>query len=84
MINNVKDPTLRAMLKYKDHPSILAIQYKCKSQIKFSFEEIDLASIEKEIDKLKENFDIFADVLWKSIKNQLNLPLFLHALNRQM
>ena len=26
VINNVKDPTLRAILKYKDHPSILAIQ----------------------------------------------------------
>ena len=30
MINNVKDPTLRAILKYKDHPSILAIQNKVK------------------------------------------------------
>ena len=25
MINHVKDPNLRAILKYKDHPSILAI-----------------------------------------------------------
>ena len=85
MINNVKDPTLRAILKYKDHPSILAIQNKCKNRIKFAFEEMDLASIEKEIDNLKinkasqcsnlptkilkENVDIFADFLWKSINS---------------
>ena len=47
IINNVKDPTLRAILKYKDHPSIVTIQDRCKSRIKFAFEEIDLSSIEK-------------------------------------
>ena len=47
MINNVKDPTLRTVLKYKDHPSTLAIQNKCKNRIKFAFEEMDLANIEK-------------------------------------
>ena len=55
VINNVKDPPLRAILKYKDHPSILAIQNKCKNRIKFAFEELDLASIEKEIHNLKIN-----------------------------
>ena len=100
VINHVKDPTLRAILKYKDHPSILATQNNCKNGIKFAFEEMDLASIEKEIHNLKinkasqssdiptkiikENVDIFAEFLWKSIKAQLNLKLFLHALNRQM
>ena len=44
---NVKDSTLRAILKYKDHPSILAVQNKWKNQIKFAFEEIDLASMKK-------------------------------------
>ena len=45
VINNVKDPTLRAILKYKDHPSILEIQNSYKNRIKFTFEEMDLASI---------------------------------------
>ena len=61
---------------------------------------MDLASTKKEIHNLKinkasqssdiptkiikENVDIFAEFLWKSIKAQLNLKLFLHALNRQM
>ena len=82
VINHVKDPTLRAILKYKDHPSILAIQNNCKNGIKFAFEEIDLASIEKEIHNLKmskasqsldiptkiikENVDICADFYGKA------------------
>ena len=61
---------------------------------------MDLASTKKEIHNLKinkasqssdiptkiikENVDIFAEFLWKTIKAQLNLPLFLHVLNRQM
>ena len=96
VINNVKDPTLRAILKYKGHPSILAIQNNCKNRIKFVFEEMDLGSIEKEIVNLKinkasqsldirtkiikENVDIFAEYLWKSITAQLNLPLLLKCL----
>ena len=83
MINNVKDPTLRAILKYKDHPSILAIQNNCKNQIKFAFEEMYFARIEKEIHNLKINkasqslyiptkiilYHIFAEFLWKSINS---------------
>ena len=47
VINNVIDPTLRAILKYKDHPRILTIQNNCKNRIKVAFEEMDLESIEK-------------------------------------
>ena len=77
MINNVKESTLRVILKCKDHPSILAIQNNCKNRVKFSFEEMDMTSIEKEIHNLKinkapqnsdiptkiikENVDIFAE-----------------------
>ena len=92
VINHVKDPTLRAVLKYKDHPSILAIQNKCKNGRKFAFEEIDLASIEKEIHNLKmnkvsqssdipakiikENVGIFAKLLWKSINSSIKSSTF--------
>ena len=81
VINNVKDPTLRAILKYKDHSSHLAIQNNCKNRIKFAFEEMDLASIDKGVHNLKmnkasqssdiptkiikENVDIFVELLWK-------------------
>ena len=92
VINNVKDPTLTVILKYKDHPSILAIQNNYKNQIKLAFEEIDLASIEKEIHNLKinkasqssdiptkiikENVDIFAEFLWKSINSSIKSSTF--------
>ena len=33
VINHVKNPTLRALLKYKDHPSILAIKNNGKNGI---------------------------------------------------
>ena len=63
---------MRATLKYKDHLSILAIQNICKNRLKFAFEKMDLASIEKEIHNLKiatkiikENVNIFAEFLWK-------------------
>ena len=92
MINHVKDPTLRAILKYKDHPSILAIQNNCKNGIKFAFEEIDLASIEKEIHNLKlnktsqssniptkiikKNVNSFTKLLWKTINSWIKSPTF--------
>ena len=47
MINNVRNPNLKAILKYKDHPNIVAFQNKCKNRNKFAFEETDLSSIEK-------------------------------------
>ena len=92
VINTVKHPTLRAILKYKDHPSILAIQNKCKNQIKFAFEEMYLASTEKETHNLKikkacqssdipnkiikENVDIFTEFSWKSITSSIKSSNF--------
>ena len=92
VINHAKDPTLRAILKFKDHPSILAIQNNCKNGRKFAFEEIDLASIEKEIHNLKmneasqssdiptkiikENVNILAEFLWKSINISIKSSTF--------
>ena len=92
MINHVKDPTFSAILKYNDHPNILAIQNNCKSGIKFSFEEIDLASIEKEFHNLKmnkasqssdiptkiikENVDISAEYLWRNINSSIKSSTF--------
>ena len=100
MIDNVKDSTLKVILKYKEHPSILAVQNKCKDRFQFVFEEMDFESIENEIHNLKistafhnsdisaktkkENVDIFAEINEKAYIAQLNLPLFLHTLNQQM
>ena len=92
VINNVKVPTLRAILKYRDHPSILAIQNNIKNGIKLAFEEIDLISIEKEIRNLKmnkasessdmptkiikQNVDIFAKFLWEIINSAIKSSTF--------
>ena len=100
MIDNVKDSTLKVILKCKEHPSILAVQNKCKDRFQFVFEEMDFESIENEIHNLKintachnsdisaktkkENVDIFAEINEKAYIAQLNLPLFLHTLNQQM
>ena len=37
---NIADPTLKAIFKYKDHPSILAIQSHCEKET-FCFSEVN-------------------------------------------
>ena len=92
MINHVKDPILRAILKYKDRPSIYAIQNNCENAIKFAFGKMDFASIKEELHNLKinkafqssdiptkiikENIDIFAEVLWKSLNSSIKFSTF--------
>ena len=77
-----KDPVLKAILKYKNHSSIIAIKEKSKNS-KFSFHEVDNERIIKEIKSLNknktsqksdipitiihENADIFADFLAESL-----------------
>ena len=55
VIENIKDPTLKAILKYKKHPSILAIRNKCNRNGIFSFREVSFKEIETEIRLLKLN-----------------------------
>ena len=45
---NITEATLRAILKYKDHPSILAIQSQCEAK-KIRFTEVNTEDIKKEI-----------------------------------
>ena len=55
IIENVKDPTLKAILKYEKHPSILAIRTKCNRDSAFCFREVSFKEIETEIRLLKLN-----------------------------
>ena len=50
----VKDPALKAILKYKNHPSVIAIKEKSKNS-KFPFHEVDNEKIIKEIKRLNKN-----------------------------
>ena len=43
---NITDPTLKAIFKYKDHPSILAIQSNCEKET-FWFSETNTEDIKK-------------------------------------
>ena len=43
---NIKDPVFKAILKYKNHPSILAIQKYSKNKT-FHFEVVNIEKVEK-------------------------------------
>ena len=78
-IDRVENRTIRVILKYRNHPSILAIRERKKAQINFCFKEVSIEEIQKEILNLnnkkasqnsdiptkiiKENSDIFEKVL---------------------
>ena len=92
LVSNTNDATLKAILKYRNHPSIIAIQNKCKDKGNFNFIEVDQKQIEKEILKLdvnkasqsfdipmkvlKENGDIFSSFLCNSFNNTIKLSTF--------
>ena len=92
IVSNINDPTLKAILKYRNHPSITAIQNKCKIKDSFSFVEVDQRQIEKEILKLdankasqssdipikivKENIDVFSDFLCSSFNSSIKVSKF--------
>ena len=87
VMENINDPVFRAILKYKNYPSILAIQKYSKNKT-FHFEEVNIREVEKEILKLgktkasqktdfptriiKENIDIFADFLFSNINSTIS------------
>ena len=41
-IDRVENRTIRAILKYRNHPSILAIRERKKAQINFCFKEVSI------------------------------------------
>ena len=89
---NIEDLTLKAIVKYKSHPSILTIQAKYKDKNKFSCTEVTTQDIGQEIFHLetkkasqtsdistkiiKENVDVFAYFLCTSINSSIKSSLF--------
>ena len=47
-MSNTNDAILKSILKYRNHPSIIAIQNKCKDKSSFNFIDVDQKQIEKE------------------------------------
>ena len=89
LAHNITHPVLKCVLKYRKHPSILAIGEVCNKnpRLPFSFLKINREEILREILKLKtskalqhfdiltkiikENSDIFVDVLLASLNDSV-------------
>ena len=56
LTGNIADPTLKAIFKYKNHPSILVIQTNCEKET-FCFSEVNIEDIKKNILRLDKNKD---------------------------
>ena len=52
---NIDDLLMKAIVKYRLHPSIIAIKEKCVSSFSFSFSQVERDEIIKEINNLKIN-----------------------------
>ena len=92
---SIKNPIFKALLKYKNHHSILANQKYSKNKI-FHFKEVNIGEVEKKIRKLdktkpsqkadiaariiKENNDILAEFLCTSINIAIKSVSFLSSL----
>ena len=81
IIENVKDSTLKAILKYEKHPRILAIRTKCNRNGAFSLREISFKEIETKIRLLKLNkASQHSDIPTKIIKENSDITLFARVL----
>ena len=45
-LDNIKDSTIKAILKYRNHPGIVAIKNQCKNKDSFSFTEANKKEVE--------------------------------------
>ena len=52
---DIDDPLMKAIVKYRNHPSIVAIKGKCDSGLSFSFSQVERDEIMKEINNLKKS-----------------------------
>ena len=98
--NNISDPLLKCVVKYRNHLSILAIGEVCNKhpRLPFSFSKINREEILGEILKLetskacqdtdiptkiiKENADIFADILLASFNDSVEKSNFPSSLKK--
>ena len=92
MSQNIGDPLIKAITKYRSHPSIIAIKEKCNSEFSFSFYQVERDEILKELNKLatdkaiqdtdiptkliKENSDIFANFIFENLNNCISDSIF--------
>ena len=96
VIHNIGDPLMKAIMKYSFHPSIVAIKKNCKSDLSFSFSQVERDEIMKEINNLKtnkatqstsiptklmkKNSDIFGDLIIGNYNNCVSYSIFPNSL----
>ena len=89
---NINDPLLKAIVRYRNHPSIVAIKKFCNSKSHFSFKNVQKEEILKELNNLninkatlntdistkiiKENSDIFGDFIFSNLNCCINTPSY--------
>ena len=82
---------MRAIAKYRVHPSIIAIKENCNSSTRFNFLFVDEEDVLKEIKNLKankaiqntdiptklikENSDISVDFIFENLNDSISLPI---------
>ena len=95
---NINDPLLKAIVRYRNHPSIVAIRKFCNSKSHFSFKNVQKEEILKELNNLninkatqntdiptniiKENFDIFGDFIFSNFNCCINTSSYPSLLKR--
>ena len=96
LIRNIKDQTLKTILKYRKHASITAIESKYIYATSFNFVEVNEADIEKNIflnrnktlfricqlgyKVIIENLNIFGSFLCNSFNSSIKASKFLQCL----
>ena len=89
---NISDPVIKAIVKYRTHPSIIAIKENCASKSNFNFSFVDKVDILNEIKMLqsnkatqntdiptkliKDNADIFAEFIFISLDKCIEQSVF--------
>ena len=89
---NISDPVLKEIIKYRSHPSIKAIKEQCNTNLYFSFSQIRHDEIMKDFNNLdtnkaiqntniptkliKENSDIFANFIFENLNNCISRSIF--------
>ena len=93
---NINNPLIPVIMKYRSHPSIIGIKDKCNSDLHFNFSFVEYDEIMKEIKNLKtnkatqntdiplklikENSDIFADFIFENLNDCIAKSVFPQSL----
>ena len=95
---NINDPLLKAIVRYRNHPSIVAIKKFCNSKSHISFKNVQKEEILQELNNLninkatqntdiptkiiKENSDIFGDFIFSNLNCCINTSSYLSLVKR--